>query len=585
MDAYRDPSPAVPSSDEENDSSSNSDDHSDEDVLLTYDPPYITIPEAFEVAYKASAHDDAPKSYAEAMTRPDAQLHHQAACDEIQTLIDNGTWECVELPPGRKAIGCHWVFVIKHKSDGSVECYKARLVAKGFSQCPGFDFNETYASTVRWATLRAILAFAALEDLEIESIDISSAFLNGEIDADVYMEQPEGFPQGDKGKVLRLLKSIYGLRQSPRLWHKKLDEVLCNQLGFRKIKSDASVWVYDLDGVRIIVPVFVDDMTLVSKSKEQVDQLKQDLRKFFKLRDLGPTEFLLGVKIERDRSHRRLQLSQRQYTLDVLKHYGFDTCSPVSTPMLPGTRLSHDQCPTKPEDVEAMRSVPYAHAVGSLMYLAISTRPDIAHSVGVLARFSSNPGQTHWAAVKHLFRYLQGTLDYKLTYEPNPSSSSLFTTFSDADHGGCKDTGRSTGAYVVKMGTGAVSWSSKLQPIVALSTTEAEYVAAVSAGAELLWFRNLFTEFGFNLSSTSSPLFIDNQSALAVAKNPEHHGRMKHLDLRFYWLRDEVEKGIISVSYCPTEHMPADILTKSLSRDKVLTGCKLLGLQSSSVEF
>ena len=168
------------------------------------------------------------------------------------------------------------------------------------------------------------------------------------------MEQLEGFPQGDEGKVLHLLKSIYGMCQSPHLWHKKLDEVLCNQLGFRKNKSDASVWVYDQDGVCIIVPVFVDDMTLVSKSKEQVDQLKQDLRKFFKLRDLGPTEFLLGVKIERDRSHHRLQLSQHQYTLDVLKRYGFDTCSPVSTPMLPGTRLSHDQCPTKPEDVEAM---------------------------------------------------------------------------------------------------------------------------------------------------------------------------------------------------------------------------------------
>src|ERR1700754_2397550 len=379
---YRDPLPAVPlSSESDEGSEERSEEDSEESELSAAMPAYLTIPEALDFAFKAGIHDDSPRSYAEAMARPEAEMYHKSACDEIQTLLDNGTWELATLPPGRKAIGCRWVFTIKHKSDGTFDRLKGRLVAKGFSQRPGFDFNETYASTVRWATLRAILAFAALEDLEIESIDISSAFLNGEIDADVYMEQPEGFPQGDKGKVLRLLKSIYGLCQSPRLWHKKLDEVLCNQLGFRKIKSDASVWVYDLDGVRIIVPVFVDDMTLVSKSKEQVDQLKQDLRKFFKLRDLGPTEFLLGVKIERDRSHRRLQLSQRQYTLDVLKRYGFDTCSPVSTPMLPGTRLSHDQCPTKPEDVEAMRSVPYAHAVGSLMYLAISTRPDIAHSV------------------------------------------------------------------------------------------------------------------------------------------------------------------------------------------------------------
>lgn len=408
-------------------------------------------------------------------------------------------------------------------------------------------------------------------------MDISTAFLNGELDAEVYMQQSEGFPQGDDDQVLKLLKSIYGLKQSPRLWHIKLNSVLV-KLGFVKIKSDASVWTYDRDGVKIIVPVFVDDLTLVSKSKEKIRQLKEELKQHFKLRDLGPVEFLLGVKVERDRSQRKLQLSQRQYTLDILERYGFESCSPVSTPLNPGTKLSQDQCPKTPEDVQAMRTVPYAHAVGSLMYLAISTRPDIAHAVGVLSRFSCNPGKAHWLAVKHLFRYLKGTLDYKLTYMPDKKSPSLFTAYSDADHAGCKDTGRSTGAYVVKMGTGAVSWSSKLQPIVALSTTEAEYVAACSAGTEICWMRNLFTELGFDLSSTSSPLFVDNQSAIAVAKNPEHHGRMKHLDLRYYWLRDEVDKKVIGVFYCPTADMPADLLTKALPLVKVKACCKMLGL-------
>ena len=339
-----------------------------------------------------------------------------------------------------------------------------------------------------------------LEDLEIESIDISSAFLNGEIDSEVYMQQPEGFPQGSPDRVLRLVKSIYGMKQSPCLWHQKLDQVL-RSLGFVKIKSDASVWVFQGDEIRIIVPVYVDDMTLVSKSKSKLAELKSSLRKHFKLRDLGPIEFLLGVKVERDRFKRTLHLSQRQYTLDILKRYGFDSCSPVSTPINPGARLSQEQSPKTPEDVNGMRSVPYSHAVGSLMYLAISTRPDIAYAVGVLSRFSSNPGKEHWAAVKHLFCYLKGTLDYRLSYSPDPTSTSLFTTYSDADHGGCKDTGRSTGAYVVKMGTGAVSWSSKLQLIVAKSTTEAEYVAANSAGSEICWLRNLFTEIGLDFTS------------------------------------------------------------------------------------
>jgi hypothetical protein len=234
--------------------------------------------------------------------------------------------------------------------------------------------------------------------------------------------------------------------------------------------------------------------------------------------------------------------------------------------------------PTTPEETEEMRSVPYLQAVGSLMYLATATRPDISYAVGVLARFSKNPGLQHWKAVKHLFRYLKGTLDLKLTYAPVPHSTELFTTYTDADHAGNPDNGRSTGGYIVKMGTGAISWSSRLQVIVALSTTEAEYVASTSAGQEILWLRNLFTELGYTFTSPST-LHIDNHSALAVAKNPEHHGRMKHLDLRFYWLRNEVEKGTIALVHLRTDDMPADILTKALSRPKVLEMQKLLGLQ------
>jgi hypothetical protein len=322
-------------------------------------------------------------------------------------------------------------------------------------------------------------------------------------------------------------------------------------------------------------------MTLVSKSKAKIAEVKEELKRHFKLRDLGPTEHLLGVKIERDRANCTMHLSQHQYTLDVLKRYNSGSESswrPVSTPMEPGLHLTHDQSPESQEDKDEMAKIPYAHAVGSLMYLAISTRPDIAYSVGVLSRFSSNPGMAHWKAVKHLFRYLQSTSDYKLTYAPDPSSPSLFTTYSDADYAGCKDSGRSTGSFVVKMGTGAVSWMSKLQPVATLSTTEAEYIAAVSAGTEILWMRKLLTELGYSVNSTSSPLFVDNQSAVAVAKNPQHHGRMKHLDVRFFWLKDEVERKTISIIYCPTDHMPADILTKALTREKVVGCCKMLGV-------
>ena len=512
-----------------------------------------------------------PSTYAQAMKRPDAAQWHTAAEEEYNAHLSNGTWKLVELPPDRRAIGCRWVFKIKRNADGSVERYKARIVAKGFSQRPGYDFVEIFAPTIRMATVRLILAQAALEDLHMRSIDISHAFLNGDLEEDVYMEQPEGFRiPGGRRLVLHLGKSIYGLKQAGRQWNKKMHAALL-EMGFVRIKADAGVYVYERGEVRVIMPIYVDDITAVSKSKAALDRVVEELSKHFKLRDLGETSFLLGIQIQRDRAKRTLSLSQRQYILDILERFNFSDCKPVVTPMEPGLSLVAAQSPTTPEDIAHMRTVPYASAVGALQYLASGTRPDISYTVGVLARFNANPGIAHWNALKHLLRYLKGTLDLKLVYRPDPSSPHQFTTFCDADHGGDKDSGRSTGGYVTRMGTGAVNWSSKLQPIV-------EYISACEAGKEILWMRNILTELGLPPSS-SSPLGIDNQSALTVAKNPEHHGRMKHLDLRFYWLRDAVEAGLMAVSYVPTEEMPADLLTKALPRVKVEYFRRMMGLE------
>jgi hypothetical protein len=553
-------------------------------VFCTQHNDYLTFDEAAEYAFataefalKASVHDGEPRSFHEAMQQaPDQRSHwYKAATDEIQSLIDNGTFELVRLPAGRKAIGSRWVFKVKRNADGSIERYKARLVAQGFAQRPGFDYTETFAPTPKWAALRAILAIAAIEDLELESVDISSAYLNGELAEEVYMRQPEGFVEKGNDWFWRLLKSLYGLKQAGRCWHKKLNEVL-EQLGFKRTICEHSVWIFQRDDVRIIIPVFIDDMTIAAKSKQEIQKVKDDLRKHFKLRDLGPTSFLLGVEIKHDCPKCTLTLSQHQYILDLLDRFNLADCNTVTTPLDPNIRLSSSMSPQSPQEIDEMRSVPYLQAVGALMYLAVATRPDIAYSVGVLARFSKNPGMQHWKAVKHLFRYLKGTLDHKLTYSPT-SSAELFVTYSDADHGGNPDNGRSTSGYVVKMGSGAISWSSRLQGIVALSTTEAEYVAATSAGQEILWLRNLFTELGYKLDSPST-LHIDNRSALSVAKNPEHHGRMKHLDLRFYWLRDQVEKGAINVVHLRTDAMPADIMTKALGRVKVGEMVQMIGL-------
>jgi hypothetical protein len=418
----------------------------------------LTLRQALDHAFVASWEPSEPKTFREAMQRPDADLWYQAAVKEMEAHIENGTWELVKLPPSRKAIGSRWVFKVKCNADGSIERYKACVVAKGFSQRPGVDFDETFAPTTKWAALRVIFALAALEDWELESIDISNAYLNGELkDVEVCMRQPEGFAEKDDAWVARLLKGLYGLKQGGREWFKRHEEVL-SQLSFTRIRSDGSIFIWAKDGVQVICPVFVDDITFASKSKAKIAELKAAIAKHFKLRDLGPTTFQLGVEIIRDCKARTLHLSQHRYCLDLLERYGFTDCSPVSTPLDPSVRLSTAQAPQTPEESAFMRTVPYVSAVGALMYLAIAMRPDIAFAVGVLCRSMANPGPEHWKAVKHLFCYLHGTCNFCLTYKPDPSAPYPFHAYSNTDHGANLDNGRSTSAYDVKIGSGAVSW-------------------------------------------------------------------------------------------------------------------------------
>ena len=390
------------------------------------------------------------------------------------------------------------------------------------------------------------------------------------------MQQPEGFEVGGPDSVCKLRKSLYGLKQAGRVWNKTLHAVL-SSMGFQQVQSDHGLYIYHRDNIRIFMPVFVDDITLAGKDGAAIASVIQELSSHFKLRDLGPTTQLLGMEIHRDRPNRTLSLSQSQFITDLLQEHGLQDSKPLSTPLNPGSRLSTSMSPQNDAEAAEMHQYPYISVVGSLMYLALTTRPDIAYAAGVLARFNSNPGLAHWQAVKHVLRYLKGTVDHKLVYRPSDNPEP-FITYSDADHGGNPDNGRSTGGYVVKIGNGAVSWSSKLQSLVALSTTEAEHISAVEAGKEILWLRQFMGELGYQISGPSL-LRMDNQSAIAVSKNPEHHGKMKHLSLRLFWLRDAVQDGLIAPSFVSTQDMVADILTKALDRLKVQKFVGMLGLE------
>lgn len=536
-------------------------------------------------AYKVGAHDKNPRSYREAMASDEAAEWHKAMCEEMNALKNNGTWRAVYLPPGRKAIGSRWVFKVKHLPDGAIERFKARVVAQGFSQRPGVDFDETFAPTARWAAVRTILALAAYEDMYLESVDISSAFLHGVVDADLYMKFPEGFAEevppdveqkpGEGPPCAKLEKGIYGLKQSANLWHKRMHEVFL-KIGFSRITSDPCVYVYLRGEVRIIVPIHVDDMTFASKSRSAILKTIAELRKFFKLRHLGPTTALLGVVVTRDRPNRKLWIDQRAYAIDVLSRFNMLDSKAVQTPLDSSVRLSKADAPSTQEEIEEMRTVPYIQATGALLYLAMCTRPDIAFAVGVLCRFNSCAGPKHWKAVKHLMRYIRGTLDYKIEYSANPAFP-LFAAYTDSDHGGNPDNGRSTSGSILLVAGGAVSWMSKLQTLVALSSTEAEFVAASETGRELCWLRNFLADIGIP-QSAALVLNIDNQSAIRVSKQPEHMGRLKHLDRHWFWLRQAVDDGKIRPVYIPTEDMAADLLTKPLPRVLVDKLRRIMGL-------
>eukprot|EP00253_Pinus_taeda_P027226 PITA_27226 len=338
----------------------------------------------------------------------------------------------------------------KTNSEGKVEKYKALLVAKGYSQVLGIDFGDIFSPFAKVTSIRLCLSVAAAFDFEVEQMDVKATFLHGDLEEEIYMKQPEGFAvKGKKELLCKLKKSLYGLKLSPRMWYKKFDTFI-QGLGFTRSKADHYLY-FKLIGDRVIYLVlYVDDMLLVGNDKEIIRDLKTQLSSKFDMKDLGVANYILGMEIKR------------------------------------GVRLSAEQCPKTQEEEEDMSRVPYASAVGSLMYAMVYTRPDIAHAVGVLSRFMSKPGKEHWTAVKRVFRYLRGTSDYGLCYQGRPGLDRVLDIrgFVDADWDGDLDQRKSTSGYVFNLFGGAVSWMSKKQSVVALSTTEAEYMAATHASKE-----------------------------------------------------------------------------------------------------
>ena len=505
-----------------------------------------------------------PMCYQEATAGPDKEKWETAMKTELTSLRENDVWDLVELPVGKKVVGCKWVYKVKTGADGSVQRYKARLVAQGFTQKYGTDFDETFCPVVRQESLRLLMALSVQHGLTVHQIDVTTAFLNGKLEEEVYMQQPNGFVcQGKEKHVCKLKKSIYGLKQSPRCWNLTLDAYL-KKLKFVQTASDPCIYYRRAGGDIMYIGVYVDDIILAGGSVTQLEEIKRDLSQEFDIKDLGKLQYFLGMKVVQDEGSRSIWIGQPAYAENLLKKHGMQDSKPTGTPVDVNAKLQ-----PATNQADPVKQTEYQSAVGSLMYLAVSTRPDIAFTVNILARFNSNPQKEHWTALKRVLRYLKGTLNHGILYKQDGSDKCI--GYSDADWAGDTSDRKSTSGYIFMLSGGAISWSSRKQKCVALSTAEAEYVALSGAVQECIWLRQLEAELG---STSEGPTLIleDNQSAIAMAKNPQFHGRAKHIDIRHHFVREQVALGNIRLDYCSTTEMTADMLTKGLNCERY---CKL----------
>ena len=413
-------------------------------------------------------------------------------------------------------------------------------------------------------------------------MDVKKTFLHGDLEEEIYMKQPEGFAvKGKKELVCKLKKSLYGLKQSPRMWYQKFDTFIWG-LGFTRSKADHCVY-FKLIGDRVIYLVlYVDDMLLVGNDKEIIQDLKTQLSSKFDMKDLGAANYILGMEIKRDRAKRKLWLNQRKYVETILQRFNMQDSKPVKVPIPVDVRLSAEQCPKTQEEEEDMSCVPYASAVGSLMYAMVCTRPDIAHAVGVLSRFMSKPRKEHWTAVKRVFRYLRGTSDHGLCYQGRPGLDRVLDIhgFVDADWVGDLDQRRSTSGYVFNLFGGVVSWMSKKQSVVALSTTEVEYMAATHASKEAVWLQRLCSSIG--LVHEAIRIYCDSQSAFFLEKNPTYHSKTKEIDVQYHFVRDMIEDKKVLLVKVDTLKNTTDALAKYVSSEN-FSWCRetmgILGLE------
>ncbi|KAE8242086.1 hypothetical protein A4X06_0g7253 [Tilletia controversa] len=516
-----------------------------------------------------------PTSFAQALSREDRDDWKSSMDDEYKSLIEMGTWELCHAPPGRKLIGCRWVYKVKTDPEGRAIRKKSRLVAQGYTQVEGIDYDETFAPVARLSALRMMVTLAIQLGLRLHGMDVKTAYLNGELDVDLYMRQPPGYDDGS-GRVCRLLRTLYGLKQSGRYWYHKLRDRLV-AAGFSQLKSEPCLFYKQTAQGPTIILVYVDDVAIAAPTEEAVAEVKQQFTSWFKMTDNGTLTSMLGIRIHRSRCGQVATMNQTGYIDQVLQRYGMDTCKPSNTPM---SKSFKNIRPRVGSTATTQERHYFAALIGCLLWLAQGTRMDIAFAVGKLARFMGNPSDEHVLAAKRVLRYLAGTRELGLRFRHTDLAQ--LVGFSDSDHGADLSTRRSVTGYVFYLHGNPVTWRSKLQDTVSVSSTEAEYVALSEATREAIWAVQLLEELRVRERGPVD-MYTDNTGAESLARNPQAHQRTKHIAIHHHLVRDSNNDGTIKIQRVHTDDNPADLLTKGVTFARLTAGRSQLGLGSAAL--
>jgi transposase InsO family protein len=560
------------------------------DAMLQSNRPQLRIGPQ-QQHYYGSAHaahqtaddtnDDEPRSYQQALDSSDRGAWLAAIRSELASLIKAQTWRYVRMPSTANLVGCKWVFKIKRDKDGHIHKFKARLVAQGFTQVYGIDYAETYAPVARYSSIRLIIALAAHYDWELHQMDVKTAYLNGELDVPIYMRAPDGLSLISQpcpaDRVCLLIKCLYGLKQSGRRWHANINHSLLTH-GFTPLHADRCVYVRRKAGDCIdIIALYVDDLLIASNKRSELLAIKRRLTQQYEMEDMGEATFILGIDIKRDRAQRSISIGQSAYINTLLRRHGMADCNPTSTPM-DSAAASDLMAAAGGYEASLGLTRDYQSIIGGLMFAAICTRPDIAFAVNRLSRYCSNPTQEHYAAAKRILRYLKGTVELRITYTGSADRSPQLIGYCDADWAQDKDSKRkSTSGYVFVMCGGAISWQSKKQSTIALSSTQAELMAITSSTKELLWFRHHLGGIGLSRSQPTT-LLVDSQCAMDIANNSRISDRSKHIEVQHFFIREHIEANTVRLQHIASDSQAADTLTKPLHRVAFKRCADMLGL-------